>query len=264
MTKQLIDMTFRFEKFPISVNQVLNGNTEQYKEWLVYAQRLIFDQYRRKYEELYKGRLFAVLRLYQNNYDTRDIDNYLKIVFDAFKGTVIEDDEVIDIVLIYKVKGKPYHSDIAEIQIFDIEKPIILSEILPKNDYVWIREKNNKTTNKKITPAGLLGSGGKIKQNPDKMLEKKKKEDKEFQRIFKHFNKTEPFSKVEKKAFGNKKQKIAFCALLIGKVQTNGNWEKEYKKYRDFLVKHQLGGIELSKTAFKEFYEGKYKTEMEG
>lgn len=262
MTKQLIDMSFRFEKFPVSINQVMSGNSEQYKEWLSYAQRLIFDQYRRKYDKLYEGRLFAVLRLYQNDYKTRDIDNYLKIVFDAFKGTVVEDDEVFDIILVYKVKGKPYTSDIAEIQILDIEKPIILSELIPKNDYIWIREKNNKTTNKIVTATGILGSGKKLKQSIDSMLEQKKKENEDFLKIYNHFKKKEVISKSKKKEFTEKRNIIAFCALLLLRIQPGGDWEESYLKYRNYLIQQHLAGLEMSKNNFKQFYEDGYKTEM--
>lgn len=262
ITKQLIDMSFRFEKFPISINQVMSGNSEQYKEWLSYAQRLIFDQYRRKYDKLYEGRLFAVLRLYQNDYKTRDVDNYLKIVFDAFKGTVVEDDEVFDIILIYKVKGKPYTSDIAEIQILDMEKPIILSELIPKNDYIWIREKNNKTTNKIITASGILGSGKKLKQSIDSMLEQKKKENEDFLKIYNHFKKKEVISKSKKKEFTEKRNIIAFCVLLLLRIQPGGDWEESYLKYRNYLIQQHLDGLEMSKNNFKQFYEDGYKTEM--
>ena len=181
MTKQLIDMSFRFEKFPVSINQVMSGNSETIQGMAFVCTKAYFRSIQKKnMDKLYEGRLFAVLRLYQNDYKTRDVDNYLKIVFDAFKRYSCEDDEVFDIILIYKVKGKPYTSDIAEIQILDMEKPIILSELIPKNDYIWIREKNNKTTNKIVTASGILGSGKKLKQSIDSMLEQKKKENEDF------------------------------------------------------------------------------------
>ena len=94
------------------------------------------------------------------------------------------------------------------------------------------------------------------------MLEQKKKENEDFLKIYNHFKKKEVISKSRKKDFTEKRNIIAFCVLLLLRIQPGGDWEESYLKYRNYLIQHNLAGLEMSKNNFKQFYEDDYKTEM--
>ena len=94
------------------------------------------------------------------------------------------------------------------------------------------------------------------------MLEQKKKENEDFLKIYNHFKKKEVISKSKKKEFTEKRNIIAFCALLLLRIQPGGDWEESYLKYRNYLIQQHLAGLEMSKNNFKQFYEDGYKTEM--
>lgn len=59
---------------------------------------------KRKKRWPYKEKLLLIVRVtgFKKMYETKDIDNILKSVFDAFKGVVFEDDNQIEITIAYK------------------------------------------------------------------------------------------------------------------------------------------------------------------
>lgn len=263
--KELLDITFRFETFPPSLNRLLNGETQAYVDWLAYSAQLISDQYNRKYNTLYDKRVFAVMRLYLNDFNTKDIDNYIKAPFDALKGTVIKDDETVDLLIIYKLKGKPYKSSILELQVVDMEKPIILADLIPKSDYIWMREKNSTTLREIMTTQAKIGTGveAKGKDIYEKCLESFKKQDPESKKLFCHLCGNPLLSDSERKSFFNKKKQIALCILLIKKIEHNGGKVLEnYKVYHDLLEKRKLVGASMSKAEFEIWYNSEYKQEV--
>lgn len=263
--KELLDITFRFETFPPSLNRLLNGETQAYVDWLAYSAQLISDQYNRKYRTLYDKRVFAVIRLYLNDFSTKDIDNYIKAPFDALKGTVIKDDETVDLLIIYKLKGKPYRSSILELQVVDMEKPIILADLIPKSDYIWMREKNSTTLREIMTTQAKIGNGTvtEEKNSFEKHLENLKKQDPEFKKLFCHLCGNPQLNDAEKRTFFNKKKKVAFCALLMKKIEHNGGKVLEnYKTYHDLLEKRKILGASMSKAEFEIWYNSEYKQKV--
>ena len=263
--KELLDITFRFETFPPSLNRLLNGETQAYIDWLAYSAQLISDQYNRKYSTLYDKRVFAVVRLYLNDFSTKDIDNYIKAPVDALKGTVIKDDETVDLLIIYKLKGKPYRSSILELQVVDMEKPIILADLIPKSDYIWMREKNSTTLREIVTAQAKIGSGTNAKEKNihEKCLENFKKQDTNFKKLFGHLCGNPQLNDAERKSFFNKKKKVAFCVLLMKKIEYNGGKVLEnYKTYHDLLEKRKMLGASMSKAEFEIWYNSEYKQEV--
>ncbi len=267
-----LDMTFKFETFPISINKAISGETEIYIKWLAYAQQIIFDQYRRKYDTVYTDRIFAVLRLYINNFATRDIDNYIKIMLDALKGTVIEDDETVDLLIVYKLKGKPYKSSFAEIQVCDMTKPIVLSEIIPKTDYIWMREKNKEIDSKIVTKQSQIANGTLLPEKTketisfdkfEKIINKKINSNKLFKLFCKHIKGEVVLSKEEKKKYNSEKRIATNCMLLIKKVEySDKNKAEIYQKYRKNMEKSEISGLILSKKEFNEYFNSTYKNEI--
>lgn len=258
---QLLDMTFRFENFAISVNRLLNGDVESYMEWIEYSKMLIFDQYRRKYPSIYGKRIFAVIRLYMNDFSIKDIDNYIKAPLDALKGTVIKDDETVDLLIVYKLKGKPYKSSILELQICDMEKPIILSELIPKTDYIWMREKNGGDLHQVYSSEkdnAADGTGNKF----DKKISKWSQKNENFKKLLFHFCGNHQLSKEQRKSYFNSKRMVALCALLLNNVEHNGGTvAQNYKSYREYLFEKNLSGATMSKADFEIWYNGEYKQE---
>lgn len=94
---------------PPSVNQIwINKPKGRYKSKRGKEfQEMAFYELRKQYKgKLLTGRLRIEIWLYFKTKTKRDIDNYNKAILDSLKGTVIEDDELIDDLIVHKLTGK--------------------------------------------------------------------------------------------------------------------------------------------------------------
>lgn len=66
------------------------------------------------------GRLKVEIWLYFKSRAKRDIDNYNKAILDCLKGIVIEDDELIDDLVVHKIKG--HSKNRVYIEILEVKK----------------------------------------------------------------------------------------------------------------------------------------------
>ena len=94
---------------PPSVNQIWVNKpkgrfkSKKGKEFEEIATYELRQQYK---GNLLTGRLRVEMWLYFKGRRKRDIDNYNKAILDSLKGTVIEDDELIDDLIVHKLTGK--------------------------------------------------------------------------------------------------------------------------------------------------------------
>lgn len=273
--EELLDITFKFEKFPISLNRLLKGESELYNEWLKYARPIIFDQYRRKYEKIYQKRVFCIIRMYIKDSMDKDIDNFSKISLDALKGTVLKEDGLIDILIIYKLRNKPY--EFIELQVVDIEKPIKLSELIPKSDYIWIREKNQENEPNFLTKQAKTAIDYENKTEKEKKINIKNKifekiidknlfEVPLFKRFYDFLETKGTMKKEERSNYSTPKTKkiLANCIFLRKKIIYDKQKEKEqYAMYYKFCNDNSIGGLVMSKADFLKWFESEYKKQFE-
>ena len=146
-----------------------------------------------------------------------------------------------------------------------MEKPIILADLIPKSDYIWMREKNSTTLREIMTAQAKIGNGtvAEEKNSFEKRLENLKKQDPEFKKLFCHLCGNPLLNDAEKRVFFNQKKKVAFCILLMKKIEHNGGKVLEnYKTYHDLLEKRKILGASMSKAEFEIWYNGEYKQEV--